>query len=109
MIRFSVIHGDKTTLTEWENEPVAYGAGVAHTAVARMTELRKTYGKEARISIERTTVIPEPDRRQVRFKIVEGETTSFSPLYPVAEQDARFAEWKEKFPQAVIAPEVVRG
>jgi len=109
MIRFSVKHGDKTTLTEWENEPIAYGAGAVHTAVERMVKLRETYGKEARISIERTTVIPEPDRRQVRFKIVEGEETKLTPLYPIGEQDMRLAEWRARFPKATITPEVVRG
>lgn len=108
MIRFSIKQGDaEPILTEWENEPSR--AGSVHTAVARMTELRQTYGSDARISIERTTVIAESDRRQVRFKIVTKKSTHYSLPFPIAERDGRMAEMRDKHRKATITEEVIGG
>lgn len=107
MIRFKIMQGEsEPVLTEWENEPVR--AGGIPTATQRMTELRKTYGSDARISIERTTVIEEPDRRQVRFKIETKKSTHYSLPFPIAERDERLAEMKEKHRKATITEEIVK-
>lgn len=107
MIRFKVCQDDADDiLTEWEPEHVRQGLG-PHTAVQRMSELRVTYGPEARISIERTTVIPDGDHRQVRFKIVDGDMTWYSIPFPVAEKDERRAEIEQKFPNAVVTEEII--
>ena len=107
MIRFTITQGsDEPIITPWEEEPLRIGS--VHTAVQRMNDLRQTYGTSARISIERTTVIPEPDRQRVRFKIVVGDTTAYSVPFPVAEKDARLAEMQEKFPKATITEEIIR-
>lgn len=107
MIRFKIDEDNKDPAwTEWEPEHVRQGLG-PHTAVQRMSELRQIYGVDARISIERTTVIPEGDHRQVRFKIVDGDMTWYSMTYPIAEKDARRAEIEQKFPNAVITEEII--
>lgn len=109
MIRFSVTQVDVDPIfTEWEHEPLR--SGPVHTAVQRMSELRQQYGRSAVISIERTTVIPETVKRLVRFKIDEGENKiRYSKTFPIAEQEARLIEMKEKFPKAEITPEVING
>lgn len=109
MIRFSITQDDADPiLTEWENEAVR--SGPVHTAVQRMSELRQQYGRSAVISIERTTVIPDTDRRIVRFKIDEGDNkVRYSKTFPIAEQEDRMTEMVEKFPKAVITPEVSGG
>lgn len=107
MIRFKIAQGDADPiLTEWTEEPLR--AGVTHTAAQQMTELRKTYGSDARISIERTTVIEEPDRRQVRFKIKTQKSTHYSLPFPITERDQRLAEMKEKHRKATITEEIVK-
>lgn len=109
MIRFSVKQGAaEPILTDWEEEHVRHGVGVP-TAVARMNELRRTHGSDARISIERTTVIAEPDRRQVRFKIVTEKPTHYSLPFPIAERDERLAEMRDKHRKAEITEEVIGG
>lgn len=109
MIRFKVTQGEaEPILTDWEEEPVRHGAG-APTAVARMNELRQTHGRDARISIERTTVIEETDKRQVRFKIVTGDETRYSATFAIGEKDERRMAMDEKFPKATITEEVLGG
>lgn len=107
MIRFKITEKDKyDVFTSWEDELVRAGMG-PHTAVQRMSELRAVYGKDAAISIERTTVIPDADHRQVRFKIVEGRKTRYSKTFPIAEKEQRLAEIKEKFPEAEVMTKVI--
>lgn len=109
MIRFCIKNGDDVATTEWEDELIRVGTGV-HTAVARMTELRKQHGKDARISIERTTSLEERDRRQVRFKIaMANNETRYSATFPIAEQGMRMADMQAKFPKAEVVPEVISG
>lgn len=109
MIRFRIAIDDADPIvTEWETEHVKHGLG-PHTAVQRMSELRQLYGSGAAISIERTTVIPEADRRQVRFKIADGDTTMYSVTFPIAEKDERLMATQEKFPNALITEELVNG
>lgn len=109
MIRFKILTGDDVTLTPWEDELVRVGTGV-HTAVARITELRQQHGKDARISIERTTSLEERDRRQVRFKIAMADNeTRYSATFLIAEQETRLAAMQEKFPSAEVIAEVIGG
>lgn len=109
MIRFKIINGDNDPVfTEWAEELLR--SGVAHTAVEQMTELRKIHGRTAAISIERTTIIPEPDRTQVRFKIDEGEDkVRYSIPFPMAEKEQRLVEMKEKYPDATITEDLING
>lgn len=110
MIRFHIKQGDSLTSTAWEEEPVKYGVGQPHTAVERMIELRKTYGNDARISIERTTVIPAPDRKQVRFRIaLPKDETRYSRPYPISEKDEALIRLQKQFPKAEITAEEING
>lgn len=107
MIRFKISQeGKDDVFSAWEDELVRAGMG-PHTAVQRMSELRATYGKDAAISIERTTVLPDVDHRQVRFKIVEGKKTKYSKTFPIAEREERLTEMQEKFPKADVTEEVI--
>lgn len=107
MIRFKIQTGDSEPVwSEWEEEPLR--SGPVHTAVQRIEEIRKTYGPTAQISIERTTIIPDVDHRQVRFKIDNGKNEiRYSKTFPIAEQDDRLTEMNEKFPAATVTPEVI--
>ena len=102
MIRFIVTKGDDITITPWQDEPVKSGAN-GHTAVLEMTKLRQEYGKEAKIRIERDTVIEKPETGQVRFKVaLPNNETRYSAVVPESESEALRLKLVEMFPKGVI-------
>lgn len=104
MIRFHIDESGDTTSTEWIEEPVTHGSG-PQTAVVEMTRLRKLH-PDAAISIERTTVIPQQEHNQVRFKILlPNNETRYSKIVSESEADQLRLELLAKFPKA----EVTRG
>lgn len=109
MIRFKIEQGsDEPVFSQWEEETLR--SGPVHTAVQRMSELRQTYGMSAVISIERTTIIPDVDHRQVRFKIaLKDNEVRYSKTFPIAEKDTRLTEIQGKFPDASVTSEVIGG
>jgi hypothetical protein len=101
MIRFHIKLGDDTLTTNWQEEPVTHGTG-PQTAVVKMTRLRQQYS-DAKISIERNTVIPKPETAgQVRYKIQLGQATYYSKVVDESEADALLAELKEKFSDKAV-------
>lgn len=97
MIRFYIKDSDTTITTDWQEEPVTHGVG-PQTAVVEITRLRQQY-PNARISIERNTVIPTPDRTQVRFRIQVGQATYYSRVVSESESEALEAELRARFPK----------
>ena len=119
MIRFAITQlGAEPFFTDWVEEPVKHGTG-PQTAVVAMTELRQRY-PDAAIRIERTTVIPKPERQLFRYDVFVrdgyqavidkgGEravhivnTTVHSRPFQEPERESVVAELREKFPDAKL-------
>ena len=102
MIRFEIIEDGQSTFTEWQDEPVVHGTA-QQTAVVAVTKLRKA-NPDAKIRIERTTVIPKPEHHQVRFKIVlPNNETRYSKVVDESEADRLRIELLGKFPRAEVS------
>jgi hypothetical protein len=125
MIRFKITQDDHTTFTDWMEEPVTHGAG-PQTAVVEMTKLRQTY-PQAKISIERATAIPRPERKLFRYEIhvkqgaikvtdddgeqqrdVSGMVLQSRPFQEI-ETEQLLAQLKEQFPDAIFTKREVRS
>lgn len=115
-LRFHVhdANGNLITTTEWAEELTR------DVAVSMVNDLRKLWGPEAVISIERDRVIVNPKPKMFRFEIkvrsgmvevVDGEgvhvrdvsgMTLQSRPFQAGEREKVLAEMEEKFPKAVI-------
>lgn len=115
-VRFHVTdaEGKKLETTDWAEELTR------DVPVSMVTDLRKTYGPEAQIMIERDTVVLNPKPKTFRFDIavksgtvmvvdedglnprdVSGLTLHSRPFQEV-EREKILAELREKFPKATI-------
>lgn len=113
-VRFHIHKDGLLETTEWAEE---------HTrdvAVSMVNDLRRLYGPEARISVERDRIISNPKPKMFRFDItvksgtvmiVDGDgqsprdvsgMTLHSRPFQEFEREKVLAEVKEKFPKAVI-------
>lgn len=108
MIRYHVIVNDQTTVTDWEPEEVVVGP--LSSAPKRLTALRREYGPEARIRIERDVTPPREPQEMVRFVLTKKDgTVMFTNAVLKSKADDLARELAADYPNATIGRQEWKG
>jgi hypothetical protein len=101
MIRFHIAHNGDSQVTDWEDEPVKFGSTA--TAVARVVELRKQFGAQAAIKVERDVTPLRQPQDWVRFQLTVGSDIRFTNPVLAKDADKLAAQLKVDYPNAVLS------
>ena len=102
MIRFHIMLGDELHLSNWEDESVQHGPTA--TAVVRVSELRRQFGPQAAITVERDVVPPRQPQSWTRFSLTysDGRVMLTNPV-PSADADRLGAQLAVDYPKATLS------